>query len=205
MPKKLNLEKLAAMVAAMEEDEKSAVIGGDWYYVASSNRFESIGAGDNVRIIEDEMTLTNNRYSSLGLRHNSTSLNSAESDQRNAALRAMGAMVGIDPNVTVSAAPYGNTGSGTSFAQTNYNQDSNGKMFTTITINSGTNFFNAANFYDLMCVLIHENVHANQYANNQYPSELAAYSAMVNDPWFQYCSPAFQQTMREEYEKQLNY
>ena len=78
-------------------------------------------------------------------------------------------------------------------------------MFTTITINSGTNFFNAANFYDLMCVLIHENVHANQYANNQYPSELAAYSAMVNDPWFQYCSPAFQQTMREEYEKLLNY
>ena len=117
----------------------------------------------------------------------------------------MGTMVGINPNVTISAAPYGITGSGTSFTQTNYNQYSNGKMFTTITINSGTKFFNAANFYDLMCVLIHENVHANQYATNQYPSELAAYSAMVNDPWFQYCSPAFQQTMREEYEKLLNY
>ena len=29
----------------MEEDEKSAVIGGDWYYVASTNRLESIGPG----------------------------------------------------------------------------------------------------------------------------------------------------------------
>ena len=31
--------------AIMEEDEKSAVIGGDWYYVASTNRLESIGPG----------------------------------------------------------------------------------------------------------------------------------------------------------------
>jgi hypothetical protein len=29
----------------MEEDEKSAVIGGDWYYVASTNWLESIGPG----------------------------------------------------------------------------------------------------------------------------------------------------------------
>ena len=51
----------------MEEDEKSAVIGGDWYYVASTNRLESIGPGDNARIIEDKTTLMNNGYSSLKL------------------------------------------------------------------------------------------------------------------------------------------
>lgn len=133
----------------MEENEKSAVIGGDWYYVASTNRLESTGAGDNARIIEDETTLMNNRYSSLSLRQNSTSLNTAESGQQNAVLRAIGAMVSINSNVPISAANYGSTGRGTSFAQTLQTLDPiTNQPVTAIAINSGTNFFNAANFYD---------------------------------------------------------
>lgn len=130
----------------MEEDEKSAVIGGDWYYVASTNRLESIGTGDNARIIEDKTTLMNNGYSSLSLQQNSTSLNTAESGQQNAVLRAM---VSINSNVPISAANYGSTGRGTSFAQTLQTLDPiTNQPVTAIAINSGTNFFNAANFYD---------------------------------------------------------
>lgn len=44
MLKKLNLEKFA-MVATWKKTRKAQVIGGDWYYVASTNRLESIGAG----------------------------------------------------------------------------------------------------------------------------------------------------------------
>ena len=88
----------------------------------------------------------NNGYSSLSLQQNSTSLNTAESGQQNAVLRAM---VSINSNVPISAANYGSTGRGTSFAHTLQTLDPiTNQPVTAIAINSGTNFFNAANFYD---------------------------------------------------------
>ena len=62
--------------------------------------------------------------------------------------------------------------------------------------------FKSGNFYDMMCVLIHEQDHYNNYnpyTYNEYASEFFAFNATIYNQYFEYASPEFRESIYSQY------
>ncbi len=191
---KLKLEDLANQMKTVERNEIESVVGGDWFYIEQDDRIQQYGSGDTFRVVNNSWEIYQGG--------NAPRLNEVSDSRQISALKALGRQAGMGNDVIITTADYSSS-SGVSFAVTQWLPGGG----TIVTVNNDTNLYENGNYYNLLLIMKHEAIHTQQpnhaslteYERNM--AELQAYTAMVNDPMFYYCTPSFQDTIRDSLEE----
>jgi hypothetical protein len=209
---KKNLQQLSETVAVLTESEQKRFIGAAFYYSYEGNLLGFMGDSCEVRVV-DAGTFYSLQYCNddTCLFGSSNSLFYSDEQTQANVINYMAMELGLS-NIYVGALydKVGNllytSGGRTTHFGTSYTYPDGSVIYdhqySYITINNVSDMFKNGNFYDIMCTLIHEQDHYenyNFYTHENVASEYYAYNVTIYNEYFEYASSEFQESIYSQY------
>lgn len=189
---KLNLDELADEMEGISRQEQESSAGGE-VYVSPEGQYLGETSGNSYMVIISSGDYNQFRNSgSETLNRYSTSFAFLSPDDQ---ARVLSGMAGAPCQV------YGNSGSISEQGRI-FDTDPDAFGFTRpdyIGMNSYGQVMRSNNYWDILSILRHEGCHYNQTHTDIHSMEAMAVWAPINDPYFNRCSPEFQDAFMRTY------
>ncbi|SFL64708.1 hypothetical protein, partial [Proteiniphilum acetatigenes] len=191
----------------LSEVEQRNYVGAAFYYSPDGELLGHLGNSHEIRVVDSgifySLQYNNDDACLFGY---STSLYYSDNGTRVNIINSMARGLGLDyvyldtlyytvnDNRYIS---YDTGGKTTHMGTSGY-----GYQYSYITINNASDMFKGGNFYDMMCALIHEQDHYDNYNPQTYNknySEFFAFGATIHNQYFEYASQDFRESTYSQY------
>jgi len=190
--KKCNLNQLAGIMPIIGKGELEASIGGYYYYDTLGNKLGSTENGNGVYVLPIGSDI--HSMTEYQLLQEQKSLGEQPDYIKERVVRRIAEDAGI-PGMLIQFDRF--TGAEAGLGA--YTDMETG----VVTFNLANPSFEYSNYWDLQFTVRHEMIHLQQYADPDCKNwsvqqlEYAAYTWMINQPEFKYCSSDYQERMKE--------
>ena len=201
---KKNLQQLCETMVILSEVEQQNYVGAAFYYSPDGELLGHLGNSYEIRVVDSGFfySLQDNTDDAC-LFGSSTSLYYSGNGTQVNIINSLAGGLGL--NYIYVGALYDNfeniayyTGGKT----THMGTPEHGYQYSYITINNASNVFRKGDFYEMMCVLLHEQDHYHNYnpqTYNEYASEFFAFGAAIYNEYFEHASPEFRESIYRQY------
>ena len=198
---KKNLKQLSETMAQLTKAEQRNCVGAEKYYSPSGEFLGHYGNGNEIRVVTDFFEQYLSEIPGLNMYDYSTTLFMSNTSAQNNIIGTIAERLDIDAHLYVSGVmnEYGSP-LYTTAGRTYHAEDPYGSY---IVINNLSYTFQNGNEYDLICTLLHEYDHYENYDPLTYDrntSEYLAYYNTIYNDYFQYTSESYQYGVLEQYE-----
>ncbi|MFV0378779.1 MAG: hypothetical protein ACK5JD_15920 [Mangrovibacterium sp.] len=201
-----NLKQLSETMTILSEAEQRSCVGAEHYYDMYGNYLGTVGSSSEVRTMDYWAydALKNSSSATYMLHQYSTSLFDSGIYAQNNIINTIAYELGIYEQIYVYSFFYDDgtinreSGGATRYTSNNNWTDYNSYM----ALNSASYTLENGNIYDIMCMLIHEKDHYDNYNPSTYDkteSEYLAYLSTINSEYFQYTSADFKEGVYSQY------
>ena len=209
---KKNLQQLCETMALLSEVEQRNCVGTAYYYSPDGQLLGYLGNSSEIRVVDSSIfySLQDNNDDAC-LFGNSTSLYYSGNATQVNIINSIAGGLGLDYiyldtlYYTVNNNKYISYDSGG--RTTHMGTPEYGYQYSYITINDASDVFIKGNFYDMMCVLLHEQDHYdnyNPYTHDEVASEFFAFGATIYNEYFEHASSEFRANIYSQYEYYKN-
>lgn len=209
---KKNLKQLSETMTILCEAEQRKCMGAAFYYSYDGSFLGFMGNSYEVRVV-DAGTFYSLQYSNDDACLFGSSVSLFYSDEQTQANVINYMAMGLGLNNIYVGVLYDSSGnvlytSGgrTTHIGTSYTYPDGSVRYdhhySYITINNVSDMFKNGNFYDIMCTLIHEQDHYENYNPNTHEhvaSEYYAFGVTIYNEYFEYASSEFQESIYSQY------
>ena len=210
---KKNLQQLCETMVILSEVEQQNYVGAAFYYSPDGELLGHLGNSSEIRVVDSSIfySLQDNNDDAC-LFGSSTSLYYSDSGTQVNIINYMASELGLN-NIYVGTLYDGSgnvlytSGGRTTHSVTQYTYPDGSVYYdhhhSYITINNVSDAFKGGSFYDMMCALIHEQDHYdnyNPYTHDKVASEFFAFGSTIYNEYFEYASPEFREDIYSQYE-----